>query len=82
MDELLVKTSTSRQQFLRWFSFLLLLVSYSSAQGNKYFVYRCLNTSASRVDFQSEIKQVGSFCMTACLYCLVFNYIKLIISLL
>ncbi|XP_020608166.1 Down syndrome cell adhesion molecule homolog [Orbicella faveolata] len=32
MDELLVKTSTSRQLLLRWLSFLTLLVSYLSAQ--------------------------------------------------
>jgi len=40
MDELLVRTIVSRQLLLRWFSFLLLLVSCSSAaEGNKYFVF-------------------------------------------
>ena len=76
MDELLVKTSSSRQRLLRWVSFLFLVVSYSFVQQGKNVSY--LKTSAS----QAKIMQVGSFCMTARIYCLVFTYIKLIISLL
>lgn len=62
MDELLVRRIVCRQQLPKWFSFVLLLVFYSSAQaGNKYFF---LKTSVSLVDFKAEINEqsiLGAF---------------------
>ena len=77
MGELLVKTSSSRQLLLRWFSFLFLVVSYSLAQqGNKCFVFEnkrfTSGNQASRIFLYD-----GTF-----IYCLVFMYIKLITSFL